>query len=136
MSRAGVLREIVSVSRDESQYDIATLQARAEERALAEIRERRYVSGARVVRSEFGFYAADEGVAQRTAEPTFRVLVEMQTNEGLQAHRKALPGWRAHRREVTERVECDIWVHHRFTILCRDAEVRQVTCMRIPTLLL
>jgi hypothetical protein len=76
-----VLREIVSVSRDESQFDIATLQARAEERALAEIRERRYVSGARVVRSEFGFYAADEGVAQRTAEPTFRVLVEMQTNE-------------------------------------------------------
>lgn len=76
-----VLREIVSVSGGGSQFDIATLQARAEERALAEIRERRYVSGARVVRSEFGFYAADEGVAQRTAEPTFRVLVEMQTNE-------------------------------------------------------
>ena len=76
-----VLREIASVSGGGSQFDIATLQAEAEERALSEIRERRYVTEARVVRSEVGFYAADEGVAQRTAEPTFRVLVEMQSNE-------------------------------------------------------
>jgi len=76
-----VLREIASVTSGESTFDIATLLARAEERAVAEILERRFVSGARVVKSEFGFYTADEGVSQRTAEPTFRVLVEMQSDE-------------------------------------------------------
>jgi hypothetical protein len=76
-----VLREIASVTSGDSTFDLATLLARAEERALAEILGRRFVTGARVVKSEFGFYAADEGVSQRTAEPTFRVLVEMQSQE-------------------------------------------------------
>ena len=49
-----VLPRDCSVSGGGSQFDIATLQAEAEERALAEIRERRYVTEARVVRSEVG----------------------------------------------------------------------------------
>lgn len=76
-----VLRTIESVSGGGPTYDLATLVERATERALAEVRARPYVTGATVISSQFGFYAADEGVSQRSSEPTARIVVEMQSEE-------------------------------------------------------
>ncbi|TPG28204.1 DUF6345 domain-containing protein [Mycolicibacterium hodleri] len=74
-----VLREVVSVARQDSAFDVAALQQRAEERALAEVLAQPYVNEGRVLKTEFGFFSADESIVQSTAEPSFRVLVEMQT---------------------------------------------------------
>lgn len=74
-----VLREVVSVARQSSTFDVAVLQQRAEELALAVVLAQPNVNQARVLKTEFGFFSADESIAQSTAEPSFRVLVEMQT---------------------------------------------------------
>jgi hypothetical protein len=74
-----VLREIAAVTDEEATLDVAALQQQAEERALSEVRAEPYVKECKIIKSEFGFFSADESVAQTTTEPSFRVLVEMQT---------------------------------------------------------
>jgi hypothetical protein len=74
-----VLREVASAARQDSSFDVAALQQRAEEQALAEVLAQPNVNECRVLKTEFGYFAADESIAQTTAEPSFRVLVEMQT---------------------------------------------------------
>jgi hypothetical protein len=74
-----VLREIAAVTAEDSAFDVATLQQRAEELAVAEVLAQPYVDECTVVKSEFGLFSADESIAQSSAEPSFRVLVEMQT---------------------------------------------------------
>jgi hypothetical protein len=73
-----VLRSIASVERSVVTRDVPQLRDVAERRALAEIRAMPRVDGAELVRSEFGFFSADESVAQTAARPAFRVLVRME----------------------------------------------------------
>lgn len=61
--------------------DVAALRAKAEERAKGQTLAIPNVSTCTVVKSEFGFYAADEGESQHTSELTFRVLVEYKTGQ-------------------------------------------------------
>jgi hypothetical protein len=74
-----VLREVTSVARQDGTVDVASLQARAEELALADILSQPNVDECRVVKTEFGFFSADESITQSVAEASVRVLVEMQT---------------------------------------------------------
>jgi hypothetical protein len=76
-----VLREIAAVTAEDSAFDVATLQQRAEDLAVAEVLAQPYVDECTVVKSEFGFFSADESLAQGSTEPSFRVLVEMQTGQ-------------------------------------------------------
>jgi hypothetical protein len=74
-----VLRAVESVSHEGEPIDVAKLRPVAEHRAVAEVLAQPNVTGARVVRVEFGLFAADEGVAQAASRPVFRVLVEYQS---------------------------------------------------------
>ena len=76
-----VLRDIASVTNQTPALDVAALQRRAEELALAEVLAQPYVDECTVVKSEFGLFSADESIAQSSAEPSFRVLVELQTGQ-------------------------------------------------------
>jgi hypothetical protein len=74
-----VLRDIAAVTSEGPSFDVASLQRQAEESALAEVLAQPNVDGATVVKSEFGLFSADESIAQSSAEPSIRVLVEMRT---------------------------------------------------------
>ncbi|HMK37514.1 MAG TPA: hypothetical protein VK463_20750, partial [Desulfomonilaceae bacterium] len=74
-----VLRQLVSITHEETSVDVALLGKRAEQRALDEVQSQPFVNTCRIVKSEFGFFSADESVAQAASELSFRILVEMRT---------------------------------------------------------
>lgn len=76
-----VLRDVATTIREDFAIDVASLQQKAEERALSEIRLQPFVTDCRIIKSEFGYFAADESVAQEEAQPSFRILVEMHTGK-------------------------------------------------------
>ena len=73
-----VLRSVASVERGTVTRDVQQYRQEAERRALEEVRSTPNVDRAQLVKSEFGFYSADEAEQQTTSRPAFRILVEMQ----------------------------------------------------------